>query len=170
MRLGGNLAAVVAFIVISMSDPVAAQRVDPLAAYRAQRDAFIEAYRIRGTIDLSQLAPTESGLAELAQRSSGETRARTLLELGTVQRLRNEFPAAAATLGEAAQTALALGLHEVAFEAWIGVARANEYGMANHGAAATAFERAVDAAGAQPTAKQRADLAGLLLTYQRARP
>ena len=144
---------------MSATDPASAQPMDPLAAYRAQRDAFIEAYRVGGTIDLSQLAPAERGLATLVQRSNGETRARALLELGTVQRLRNEFSVAAATLGEAAQAAQALGLRDVAFEAWIGVARANEYGMADHGAAATAFERAVDAAGEQPTAKQRADLA-----------
>ncbi|HTI80331.1 MAG TPA: CHAT domain-containing protein [Acetobacteraceae bacterium] len=159
MRLGGNLVALVVLVVMSTADPAAAQSADPLAAYRAQRDAFIEAYRISGAIDMSKLAPVESGLVGLVQRSSGETRARALLDLGKVQRLRNEFPEAVATLSEAAQAAQALGLRDVAFEAWIGIARAHAYGTSDHGAAATAFEHAVDAAGEQPTAKQRADLA-----------
>lgn len=152
MGLAGNLVFFVALIVMSATDPTFAQGVDPLAAYRAQRDAFIEAYRVRGTIDELQLVPVESGLADLVQRSGGETRARALLELGTVQRLRNEFREAVGTFGRAAQAAEDLGLRDVAFEAWIGVARAHEYGTSDHGAAAAAFEHAVDAAGEQPTA------------------
>ena len=41
----------------------------------------------------------------------------------------------------------------------MGVARAHAYGTSDHGAAAVAYEHAVDAAGEQPTAKQGADLA-----------
>ena len=160
MRWAGTLLTLVALIMVSSIDPVVAQPADPLAAYRAQRDAFIEAYRVSGTADPSRLVPTETGLRVLVQRSSGETRARALQELGTVQRLRNEFPSAVVTYTQAAQAAQDLGLRDVAFEAWIGVARAHEYGTSDHGAAAAAFERAVDAAGEQPTAKQRADLAG----------
>ena len=160
MKSVNNLLFLGALIVISATDPTAAQPVDPVAGYRTQRDAFIDAYRVGGTIDLSQLAPAERGLAALVQGSGGQIRARALLELGTVQRLRNEFEDAIATLSHAAQAAQALDLRDVAFEAWIGVARANEYGTSDHGAAATAFEHAVDIAGEQPTAKQRAELTG----------
>ena len=160
MGWAGNLLTLVAFIMVVSTDPTAAQSTDPLAAYRAQRDAFIEAYRVDGTMDPSRLVSTETGLAALVRGSSGELRARALLELGTVQRIRNEFQTAIVTLTLAAESAEALGLRDVAFEAWLGVARAHEYGTADHGAAAAAFERAVDAAGEQPTAKQREDLAG----------
>ena len=158
IRLAGYVLILIGLMAMSAADPVAAQPVDPVAAYRAQRDAFIEAFRVRGTIDVAQLAPVESGLAALVHNSNGETRARALLELGTVQRLRDEYTDAVATLGQAAQAAQDLGLRDVAFEAWIGIARAHEYGTADHGAAAAAFERAVDVVGEQPTAKQRADL------------
>jgi len=137
-----------------------AQPADPAAPYRAQRDAFIETYRVEGRIESERLPPIASGLAALAQSSTGKTRARALLELGTVQRLANDFPGAIATLSQAAEAAKAAGLPDVAFEAWIGVARAHDIGTKDHGAAAVALEKAVDAAGAQPTAKQRADLAG----------
>ncbi len=158
MRSG--VLALMAVIMVDLFGRAVAEPADPLAAYRAQRDSFIETYRIEGRIDRERLPQIASGLAALVQSSSGETRVRALLELGTVQRLGNDFPGAVSTLGEAAKAAESSGLRDVAFEAWLGVARAHEYGTSDHGAAAIALERAVDMAGEQPTAKQRADLAG----------
>ena len=150
MRL---LCGALAVVMVDSLGRANAQPADPFAPYRAQRDAFVDAFRVDGRIDCEQLAPVASGLAALVRSSSGETQARALLELGTVQRLGNDFPGAVATLSQAAQTAESLGLRDVAFQAWIGVARAHEYGTSDHGAAAIAFERAVDAAGEQPTAQ-----------------
>src|SRR5579859_440181 len=116
MRWAGDLLTLVALIMVSSIDSVVAQPADPLAAYRAQRDAFIEAYRVGGTADPSRLVPAETGLTALVLRSNGETRARALQELGTVQRLRNEFPSAVVTYTMAAQAAQDLGLRDVAFE------------------------------------------------------
>jgi hypothetical protein len=148
-----------AVVMVDFLGRAEAQPSDPLTSYRAQREAFIETYRVEGRIDRERLTPVASGLAALVQNSTGETRVRALLELGTVRRLNNDFLGAVAILSQAAAMAGSSGLSDVAFEAWIGVARAHEIGTSDHGAAAIAFERAVDAAGEQSTAKQRADLA-----------
>ena len=121
----------------------------------------MQTYRVGGRIESERLVRLAGKLDALVRNSTGETRARALLELGTVQRMHNNFLDAVATLSQAAQMGQALALHDVIFEAWIGIARAHEYGTSDHGAAAVALERAVDTAGEQPTAKQRAALAGV---------
>jgi CHAT domain-containing protein len=128
----------------------------------AQRVAFIELFRVKGTIDSASLARMAKRLEPLVQNATGETRAKALVELGTVFRMSNDYQRAIKTHTEAAREAEALGLKDLAFDAWIGVARANEYGPADHGAAAVAFDRAVDMAGELPSVKQLADLAGYL--------
>jgi len=151
---------VAALIEAATSGLAAAQSTDPLDRYRVQRDAFVDGFRVSGQQDRRQLNALTSGLAALAQRSTGEVRARALLELGTAQRMGDDFQAAIASFSRAAEAAQPLGLRDVVFTAWIGIARAHEYGTSDHGAAATAFERAVDAAGAQMTPKQNAELTG----------
>ncbi len=162
MRLARSLSALAVIVVISSVNPSIAQPADPVAPYRAQREAVVEGFRIGGAIDAAMLAEAARGLEAVARSTSGETRARALMELGTVLRMNNDYQGAIAAQTEAARTAEALGLPDLAFDAWIGVARANELGPADHGAAALAFDRAVDAAGEQPTEKQRATLAGYL--------
>ena len=88
--------------MVDLLGHAAALPADPLMPYRAQRDAYIETYRVEGRIDRERLIPLATELAALVQSSTGETRVRGLLELGTVQRLANEFPRAVATLTEAA--------------------------------------------------------------------
>lgn len=160
MRLGRQFRILVTMVMVSLAGTSVAQPTDPVAPYRAIRDALIDGYRIQGSIDRSRLIPAVAGLQSLAAASSGELRTRALLELGTAQRLQDDYTGAVATLSEAARLAQSLGLRDLAFEAWIGVARAYEYGTSDHGAAAAAFDHALDAIGEQPTAKQRADLAG----------
>jgi CHAT domain-containing protein len=151
---------VAALIGAASPDRASAQSTDALDRYRAQRDAYVDGFRISGQQDASQLAALTRGLAQLAQQSSGEPRARTLVELGTAQRMSNDFRSAITTFSAAAEMAKMLGLSDVAFSAWLGIARAHEYGTSDHGAAAIAFERALDAAGEQPTPKQALELAG----------
>ena len=136
-----------------------AQPADPLGSYRAQREAYAETFRVEGRGDHQRLTRIANEIAALVQSSSGQTRARALLELGLVRRLNGETPEALAVLGQAVQEAASNGLNDVAFEAWIGIARAHD-GAAEHGAAAVALEHAADAAGEQPTLRQRVDLAG----------
>lgn len=162
MRSLRNVLIVVllASIATATLDRAGAQSTDALAPYRAQRDAFIDTFRVSGQQDRGQLDALTRGLAALAQRSTGELRARALLELATAQRMGNDFRSAIASYSQAAEAADKLGLRDAAFTAWIGIARAHEYGTSDHGAAAIAFERAIDAAGEQIAPKQNADLAG----------
>ena len=155
--------------MLSTANPSAAQTLDPVAPFRAQREAVVEGFRVGGSIDVGRLAIAASGLEAVAQKASGETRARALMELGTVSRMSNNYQRAIEAQTEAAKDAEALGLRDLAFDAWIGVARANEYGPADHGAAALAFDHAVDMAGEHPSDKQRADLAGYLAQLEMGR-
>src|ERR1700716_3611215 len=102
--LGG---AIVLMVVIMIDDlgPAQTQSGDPLTPYRAQRETYLEKYRVEGRIEHELLIPAASGIAALVQNSRGEMRARALLELGIVQRLINDFKSAVATLGLAAQEA-----------------------------------------------------------------
>lgn len=147
-----------ALIEAATLDLAGAQSANVLDRYRAQRDAFVDGFRVSGQQDRKQLDALTSGLAALVQQSTGELRARALLELGTAQRMGGDFQTAIATYSRAAEAAEPLGLRDVAFTAWIGIARAHEYGTSDHGAAAIAFERAVDAAGQQTTYKQNAEV------------
>ncbi len=162
MRAALSLSAFAVIVMISSANLSAAQTGDPVAPFRAEREAVVEGFRVGGSIDAASLAVAARGLEAVTQNAAGETRARALMELGTVLRMSNNYQKAIEAQTEAAKEAEALGLHDLAFDAWIGVARANEYGPADHGAAAAAFDRAVDAAGDQPSEKQRADLAGYL--------
>jgi CHAT domain-containing protein len=157
-----SLSGVVILAVIAIAASAGraeAQSATLLAQYRSQLEAFRQTYRVDGRIDNERLVELARGLDALVRSSSGETRARALLELGNVQRMHNDFRDSVTTMTRAAQAADALRLRDVTFEAWIGVARAHDSGTSDHGAAAVALERAVDAAGEQATAKQRADLA-----------
>jgi hypothetical protein len=159
MSLANSLSALTMIVMISSAGPAAA---DPVGPFRAQREAVVDSFRVGGALDAAGLAQAARGLEMVARNADGETRARALMELGTVLRMSNNYQGAIAAQVEAAHEAEALGQRDLAFDAWIGVARAHEYGAADHGAAALAFDRAVDAAGDSPTEKQRANLAGYL--------
>ena len=156
--LSGGLVGI-ALAMVALLARAEAQPADPLGSYRAQREAYAETYRVEGRGDRERLTQIANEIAALVQSSSGQTRARALLELGLVRRLNGETPEALAVLGQAVQEAASNGLNDVAFEAWIGIARAHD-GASEHGAAAVALDRAADAAGEQPTLRQRVDLVG----------
>jgi CHAT domain-containing protein len=155
-----------AIVILSSASAVPAQPADPVAPFRAEREAVQDAFRARGAIDKATLAEAARGLGGVVQTASGETRARALMELGTVLRISTDYQGAIKAQTEAARQAEALGLTDLAFDAWIGVARANENGLKDHGASATAFDRAVVAAGDHPSEKQRADLARYLAEFE----
>lgn len=131
---------------------------DSIADARQARDTYVRTFRESGRTDPALLAPSVPLLQELAAASSSTTKASALYELGSIQRLTNDFARAAATLTQAAELAAANGAPDVAFDAWIGVARAHAYGTSDHGAAAVAYERAAAVASNAPTPKQRYDL------------
>jgi tetratricopeptide (TPR) repeat protein len=146
-------------VLVLVSPLPAAAAEDPVAPYRALREAVQAEFRTTGRPDVARLAPAMSALQALAARTNGEPQVQALLELGRMQRLRNDFAASTMTLARAGELAEARGFGQAAFDAWIGVARAHMIGTRDHGAAAATFERAVDAAGRAPSAKQRYELA-----------
>lgn len=126
---------------------------------RAARDALIEQFRVHGTLDRDNARAIERDIETVVQTSEGEMRARALYELGQIQRLTGRFEEAIPTYERAALAAEGGGLADVAFDAWLGIARSHAYGTRNHGAAARAFARAVTHAAADPTPKQRYQIA-----------
>src|SRR6266705_1736934 len=122
--LSGGLVGI-ALAMVALLARAEAQPADPLGSYRAQREAYAETYRVEGRGDRERLTQIANEIAALVQSSSGQTRARALLELGLVRRLNGETPEALAVLGQAVQEAASNGLNDVAFEAWIGIARAH---------------------------------------------
>lgn len=134
----------------------AMESIEPL---RAEREAYIEHFRIHGAHQPERARQLEARLQALVQEAKRPLRASGLFELATVQRLTNRFEEAIATYQRAARIAAELGLDEIAFDAWIGIARAHAYGTRDHGAAADAFRHAVETAGNDPTLKQRYDMA-----------
>jgi hypothetical protein len=151
---------VAVLLMMMMGGAGTAGAEDALESYRAVREAFVANFRTSGARDRSRLDAITQGLHSLAEGSEGELQARAMLELGTVLRLQNDFTAASETLTRAAEHAEALSLPDVTFDAWTGVARVRMY-MREHGAAEIAFERAVDAAGKNPTSKQSFDVADI---------
>lgn len=143
--------------------------VDSIAPMRAEREAYIEHFRIHGQQQPERARAIEARLQEVVQKAEGQLEASALYELATVQRLTGRFDQAIVTYQRAAASAAALELDDVAFDAWIGVARAHAYGTRDHGAAADAFRRAVDIAGSDPTPKQGYEIADYASQLQAGR-
>jgi CHAT domain-containing protein len=132
---------------------------DPVEPYRSAREAYLTAFRVSGARDPATPAKLERELRAIVAQTGGETQARALFELGSDQRLANDFPAAVLTLSNAASTATTAGRSDVAFDSWIGVARAHVLGDHDHGAAETAIDSAIVVSGPRPSAKQRYEIA-----------
>jgi CHAT domain-containing protein len=131
---------------------------DPVAPYHAAHEAFARDFQITGSRDPSALQRNIPPLQALAAAARGDTRVRALLEIAYIQRVSNAFAKAAYTYAQAAQLAAQLGRSDLVFESSIGAARS--LGSAHeHGTAAQSLERAVSAAGAHPTRKQRYEMA-----------
>ena len=152
-------------LLFAISAPIGiaeAGPADPLTPYRAAREAFIENFRVSGARDPAPLVQHLPELQSIAARTSGELRARALLEIAEIQRLSNAASEAVPSYTRAADAAARLGGSDIAFDAWMGLARTHNLFTKDHGAAAAAMERAIAAAGANPTPKQRFDIARYL--------
>ena len=135
-----TLPSLIMAIAIVLAGAAKARAEDRVEPYRAEREAYITGFRVSGVHDPAPLARLQHDLRSLVEATSGAVQARALLELGSVQRLSNEFPQAVSTLTRAAELATRLGSSEVAFEAWIEVARAHIIGTHDHGAAQAAMD------------------------------
>jgi CHAT domain-containing protein len=164
--IAGLLAILIGGGLMASRDAGAVDSIDPL---RAEREAYIEHFRIHGRQELERVRTLEARLQAVVRESEGplKVKASALYELATVQRLTNRFGEAIGTYQQAAATAARLGLDDVAFDAWIGIARA--YGTRDHGRAKEAFRRAVDIAGSDPTPKQSYEMADYASQLQAGR-
>jgi CHAT domain-containing protein len=133
--------------------------VETLDQLRASRDAYVNHFRVTGTRDPQAAGALEARAGTFVEACDGEPHARGLFELATIRRINNKFEQAIKNYEGAAAAAEALGLEDLLFDAWLGIARSHAYGTRNHGAAAAAFERAVVTAGTEPTRKQRYEMA-----------
>lgn len=146
-----------------------AETIDTLEQLRAARDAYINNFRIHGTLDQEKASAIELDINDLIEASDGEQRARALFELATILRIRNQFKSAIDNYESVAATAAELGNKELSFDTWLGIARSHAYGTLNHGAANEAFERAVVSAGMEPTPKQSYEMANYASQIQTGR-
>jgi CHAT domain-containing protein len=154
----------VALLLVATPVPSIAQ---DLATFRAQREAYIDVFRRTGERPAEPALALEAEIRAALDSAAGASRSSILYELATILRLQTRFDEAVATYRAAIEADGTDG--EVVFDAWIGIARAHVYGDKNHGAAAKAFQHAVEAAGAQPTPKQRHDMASYLGQLQAER-
>ena len=123
---------------------------------RASKEAFIEGFRRTGKMERDRLDATEAMLRKTIDDSeSAEVAPELLFELGSVTRLAFRFTNAVPILEKAAAAAAAAGRPDLAFDAWMDVARSHFLGTQDHGAAAAAFEKAVLVAGDAPADRQR---------------
>ena len=74
-RRCGALVAVFVVATIVIGD-ASAQTDSALAPYRAQREAFVEAFRVEGRIDRDSLAPSIRALESLVQSEGDAPQAR----------------------------------------------------------------------------------------------
>lgn len=123
---------------------------------RASKEAFIEGFRRTGSMDLGRLVVAETMLRKAIDDPESAAAAPELLfELGSVIRLAFRFTDAIPILEKAAGAAETAGRGDLAFDAWMDVARSHFLGTSDHGAASAAFEKAVLVAGEAPTDRQR---------------
>ncbi|HYS91655.1 MAG TPA: CHAT domain-containing protein [Bradyrhizobium sp.] len=152
---------VIAFIGLCIGGLVMEQRglADTLDDYKRGRDQYVDEYRRTGRQDPTVLTKLEPRLAAFANTQTGEARLRAMQELATVIRLEQKFTDAVMLYEKVASEADRTGHRDIAFEAWIGLARAHVYGTRDHGQAERGYDHALASAGATPTAKQMRDLA-----------
>jgi len=132
---------------------------DSIDKLKADREAYIEDYRIHGKRDFEKAKDIEKRLIILEKNSEGKLLAQALFELATIQRINSQFETAIGNYERAAVVAKEIKNTGIAFDAWLGVARSHAYGTRNHGAADAAFELAVVSAGNMPTQKQLYEMA-----------
>ena len=137
-----------------------------IASFRAARDAYIDNFRRTGQRPLEPALALEQEMLAALETAPAANRGALLFEIASMQRLQGRFEEAIATY-QAALAEDASG--EVAFGAWIGIARAHAYGTKDHGAADEALQHALEAAGPEPSRKHRYELADYLAQLQIAR-
>jgi CHAT domain-containing protein len=151
-----TLALVMAVAILTTSACKACAE-DHVEKYGAADQAYKKTFDVTGQQNPIQLVPVEQDRRSLVDATGGEAQARALLEIGLVQS-KSSKKIAALTLTKAAELATRLGRSDIAFDAWIAAAHAYIRGTHDHAAAEAAVDRAVGAAGASPSPKQRFEI------------
>jgi len=136
---------------------ISASGSDALAELQHQRDAYLDEVRHTGRTDPAKLALLEQRLRKLAEGQTGSAVLRTRVEVANLLRIEGRSTESAAQFQAVGEEAERHEYRDVAFDAWIGVIRANSAGTQNE--IDHAYERAIAAAGPTPTRRQRHDLA-----------
>jgi CHAT domain-containing protein len=123
-----------------------------------ERDAYIETFRYSGSRNPGQLRAVIEAFGPLLAGRSGAQAARARLEYATTLRVAERFDEASAQFRESAQGARDALRPDLAFDAYIGLARAAEQ-LGDARTAADAYELAVQVAGLHPSLKQAHDIA-----------
>jgi CHAT domain-containing protein len=144
---------VAAVCLVANSAAAAAQDV---ATFRAQREAYIDQFRRTGARPPEPARTLESQLSAALDAAPSGDRSALLYELASVRRIQGQFEDAIRIYQAAIDDASGHG--DVVFDAWIGIARSHIYGTNDHGAAADAYQHAVEVAGPNPSRKQRYEL------------
>ena len=153
------LTALLLLLGVPMSNHAQETGFAEIDRLRASREQILQIFRSTGELPGDRAARLEQeALATIAQ-SSVAVRALALLERGTALRLTQRFDAAVEQFQQAAQIAGEQERADIAFDAWIGIARARAYGQPDHGEALAALQRAIAVAGDTPTRKQQYEIA-----------
>ena len=147
--------------------PIQATAAEGIAAFRSQREAYVDHLRKTGDRPSGPARALESQLRAALSATPPGNRSELLYELATIQRIQGQFKDAAKTYQLAINDAF--GRSDVLFDAWIGMARTYSYGTSDLGAAERAFQRAVEVAGANPTRKRRFEMADYASQLQERR-
>jgi len=160
---------VLTMLLILVAPAMSQNEFPEIDSLRVLRDDYINHFRRTGEFRDEIASQLERNATATADTATGELAARARYELATVLRLTGRFEEAITQFHKIATMAEALGLSDVAFDAWIGIARAHAYGTADHGASAAAIATAIEIAGTQPTPKQRYEIADYSAQLQTGR-
>jgi CHAT domain-containing protein len=126
-------------------------------AFHAERGALSERLRATGALPGADAVTLEARIRAALDEASLADRAGLLYDLGAVRRLRQDY-AGALDSYTAAIAAAGPADGAIVFDAWVGIARTNAYGLDDHGAAAAALEQAAAIAGPSPPRAMAHDL------------
>lgn len=132
---------------------------------REQREVYINHYRVNGQNQRELVRALEAEARRVMTNSKGALNGWATFELGTAMRLDNRFDEAISVFKKAASAGKQLGLSDLAFDAWIGIARSYS-SISDHGKAKNAINRAIEIVGDNPTQKQSYEIAQYLAQLQ----
>ena len=140
IRLSHPTLSILAVVLVFGLIPQTSIAQMTLQDLREAREDFIDYFRINGVQQPDKASDLIQKITAFERTASDEDRPRALFELGTMQRMLNDFATSIETYERGAQLAEARDQRDVAFDCWIGVARAHALGNKDHGSAPSCAE------------------------------